>query len=656
LFNQANLFAGGGGASTIYAKPSWQDTAIPGVPNDGKRDIPDVSLASAIHDGYLLCFEGSCQTTTDSNGNPVLLQANVVGGTSAASPSFAAIMAIIDQQAGGRQGLANYVLYPLAAAENFANCNSSARTNPAVSSSCVFNDVTAGNNSVPGQIGFSAGTGYDLATGLGSVDARNLVPAFVARVKGLLGTTAALAANGSTSVQHGQPVSFTVNVTPTSGTAVPSGNVSIVTSLQGAAGPGSVVTVGAGALNNGAFTGSFADLPGGQYNVSAHYPGDQTFQASDSNVVAVNIAKENSTTSLTAASSFPYGEEFQPLHTVVTGASGQGHASGTMVFSEGSTQLGSVPLNIAGQADFLPSGQLTLTVGTHTLGASYSGDNSFNPSTAPPVTITVTKATPGLFIEAFSTFTGTGSASVFVFNTGPILPTGTVQLFEAGQALGNPVTLVSVNGQLPTANFSGFPLTAGIHDFSVSYSGDNVYQGTSFNFQIAVFSPFAFDPAPGSSLSATVSPGQTANYNLTVSAENGFTGTVALSCSGAPAGTTCNISPPSANLPTASSSVPVTVAVTTTSQARSRGYPFGTMPFTIAIAIVPLPFAKWRNKLRPALLMACAVILVASIGSCGGGSTPPNPNPGRPTTSILKITGTSNGATNSIQLQLTITH
>ncbi|HEV7521090.1 MAG TPA: S53 family peptidase, partial [Candidatus Angelobacter sp.] len=150
LLNQSNLFAGGGGASTLYAKPTWQVTSIPGVPNDGHRDIPDVSLAAATHDGYLVCFEGSCQTTSDSNGQPVLLNASVVGGTSAGAPSFAAIMAIVDQQTNQRQGLVNYALYPLAAAENFGNCNSNSRTNPGVLSSCIFNDTTTGNNSVPG--------------------------------------------------------------------------------------------------------------------------------------------------------------------------------------------------------------------------------------------------------------------------------------------------------------------------------------------------------------------------------------------------------------------------------------------------------------------------------------------------------------------------
>lgn len=655
FFSQFNLFSGGGGASTIYAKPSWQVTSIQGVPNDGHRDVPDVSLAAASHDGYLVCFEGSCQTSTQ-NGQLVLLQASVVGGTSAASPSFAAIMAIVDQQTGERQGLVNYALYPLAAAENFANCNSASRTNPAVASSCVFNDVTTGNNSVPGQPGFNAGTGYDLATGLGSVNPVNLVQAFVTRASGLQGSLTALVANGSTSIQHGKPVSFTVNVAPAAGAAVPTGNVSIVTSLQGAAGPGSSVTVGAGTLTNGVFTGSFGNLPGGQYNVSAHYPGDANFQASDSNTVAVNVTKESSGISLSFNETFEYGRE-GPIHAVVTAATGQGSASGTVTFSEGNTQLATIPLNNEGQADFSPSGPLTLNVGTHNIATSYSGDNSFTPSSFPPIPITITKAVPGLGVFTFTSFTGEGKSSVFVFNTGPILPTGTAQLFEGGKALGNPVQLEVIAGQPATANFSGFSLTAGLHDFSVSYSGDSVYQSTAFNFQIPVFSPFAFDPAPNSSLSATVRAGQTATYNLLLSSE-GLTGSVALNCGGAPAGTTCTVNPASAFLPTSASTVPVTVTVTTTALARNERFPFATMPFAIA-AILVLPLTRRRRKLRPAFLMVLAVIvvLVAGVSSCGGNGTPTATNSAGPssTSALLTITGTSNGASNGVTLQLTIT-
>jgi subtilase family serine protease len=142
------LWSSGGGASIVYAKPSWQTGT--GVPADGKRDVPDVSLSSAGHDGYLIYQEGSLY---------------VVGGTSAASPSFAGIMALVVQHAAARQGNANIAFYSLASKQEAGGA-------------AVFHDITSGNNSVPGQLGFNAKAGYDQATGLGSVDALVLVNHF----------------------------------------------------------------------------------------------------------------------------------------------------------------------------------------------------------------------------------------------------------------------------------------------------------------------------------------------------------------------------------------------------------------------------------------------------------------------------------------------
>jgi subtilase family serine protease len=141
----SGLWAGGGGASSVYAKPAWQNGA--GVPADGRRDVPDVSLTAAVHDGYLLFM----------NGNNL-----VCGGTSAASPSFAGLMALVVQSAGARQGNANTAFYSLA-------------NNQKAGGAAVFHDVAAGNNSVPGVTGYTAAAGYDLASGLGSVDANVLV-------------------------------------------------------------------------------------------------------------------------------------------------------------------------------------------------------------------------------------------------------------------------------------------------------------------------------------------------------------------------------------------------------------------------------------------------------------------------------------------------
>ena len=142
----SGLWATGGGASAVYTKPSWQSG--PGVPADGMRDVPDISLAASSHDGFLIYEKGSLY---------------VIGGTSASSPAFAGIMAIINQKTGSAQGNPNPTLYALAALQ------AKGTSHP------YFHDVTSGSNSVPGAAGYSAGTGYDLTTGLGTVNASNLV-------------------------------------------------------------------------------------------------------------------------------------------------------------------------------------------------------------------------------------------------------------------------------------------------------------------------------------------------------------------------------------------------------------------------------------------------------------------------------------------------
>ena len=140
----SGLWASGGGISEFYTQPSWQK-GISGANSNGMRAVPDVALTAASHDGYLICENGSWW---------------VIAGTSAASPSFAGIMAIVDQkQSGAGQGNANPTLYGLLEA-----------------SEKPFHSTPSGNNSVPGVNGFTAsGAAYNLATGLGSVDANLLV-------------------------------------------------------------------------------------------------------------------------------------------------------------------------------------------------------------------------------------------------------------------------------------------------------------------------------------------------------------------------------------------------------------------------------------------------------------------------------------------------
>jgi subtilase family serine protease len=183
-----NTASCGGG----YAKPYWQVGT--GVPNDGKRDIPDVSLFAGnglAGSAYIVCEEDLIADGNSCNLNGPYTNFLGSGGTSISVQVFAGVMALVNQKAGSAQGLANPELYELANTQAATNCNSSA---PA--SSCIFNDVTLGTNAQPCASGspnctivgadaygilpgYDAGVGFDLATGLGSVNIANLINAWV---------------------------------------------------------------------------------------------------------------------------------------------------------------------------------------------------------------------------------------------------------------------------------------------------------------------------------------------------------------------------------------------------------------------------------------------------------------------------------------------
>jgi subtilase family serine protease len=177
-FLTGSLSGGGGGKSTIFPKPVWQ-TAF-GVPNDGVRDVPDISFSGSPNfDGYLSCSGGNCTSGFRASDNSLL----VVGGTSVDTALFAGVVALINQATNSTQGNINPTLYALA-----ANPTNTTPTN-SPSPTAIFHDVTEGGNAMPcaggtvncpngGYIGYSAGPGYDMVTGLGSVNIANLIAAW----------------------------------------------------------------------------------------------------------------------------------------------------------------------------------------------------------------------------------------------------------------------------------------------------------------------------------------------------------------------------------------------------------------------------------------------------------------------------------------------
>lgn len=243
-----------------YAKPAWQTG--PGVPQDGARDVPDISLFAG--DGLNASAYLVCETDIYDGCDGTIEAMVPVGGTSASTPTMAGIMAMIVQLTQSRQGNANYVFYPFAA-QLGTSCDSTGT----LSSSCVFYDITEGTiamacspgtpdcvtNTLGDQVGvlsgYSTNPGFDLATGLGSVNVANLANnwssvSFQPTISNL--------SVSPTKITHGAPVNVGVTVTPTTGTGTPTGQVSLLTS-KGL--PGGTFT-----LSNGSVSSTTTLLPG----------------------------------------------------------------------------------------------------------------------------------------------------------------------------------------------------------------------------------------------------------------------------------------------------------------------------------------------------------------------------------------------------------
>jgi subtilase family serine protease len=213
----AGFAASGGGASLgsalgFFAKPTWQTGT--GVPADGKRDVPDLSLdASADHDGYLFCSEDVGTGTCTSGFRDGSSNFAIVGGTSAAAPTFAAILALVNQYIGNTSAM------------GLGNINPNLYTF-ATNSPSPYHDITTGDNMVScttgtancptgtTKIGFTAGTGYDQVTGLGSVDGFAFAQAWAAT---LANFTLAPSPSSLTAAAGQNSTSTTITITPLKG-------------------------------------------------------------------------------------------------------------------------------------------------------------------------------------------------------------------------------------------------------------------------------------------------------------------------------------------------------------------------------------------------------------------------------------------------------
>lgn len=573
-----DVVAGGGGPSTCatqtaegaciagYPKPVWQTGT--GVPADGVRDLPDVSLFADFlspNSYYFVC-------DTIATGSASCSSFEEVGGTSASSPSFAGIMALVNAyqasiSANARQGNANYILYPLAAVSG-NSCNSSLSAT-ITNAACVFYDITKGNNSVicyggtPNCSATTAGTygveveptsstteawptttGYDYANGLGSVNAFNLAHQWSSVA--LAGTSTTLTLNGGAgpiNITHGTSVTVAGKVT---GTGTPTGQVGLISD----AASGSGITDFA--LTSGTYGAATTLFPGGSYTVTAHYNGDGANGASTSTpAITLAVSPENSTTQFTIVDfttetflsgnpTIPYGSnyyirvdvgnssghlcQFDPLPLYSGPTAGVGCPTGTINPFNNLVAEGSYPLNSQG---FAEAQNVLINAGVNSLTANYTGDSSYNSSVG-AMTLTIQQATTTAQSGATSTSITAGNSDTLAATITTTVssnfsksPTGNVQFFVNGTAFGAPVSVIggsSGGNSGASASLVTSTLPTGTDNVTVQYLGDVNYKASAVSgATVVTVAAGAINLTVSSSHNGTFSQGQNgAFYTLTV--------------------------------------------------------------------------------------------------------------------------------------------
>jgi hypothetical protein len=601
------------------------------------------------------------------------------------------LLALVVQnlQSGGatnvRLGQADYTLYPLS------------KQSPA-----AFHDVITGNNSVVCTAGtpqcgtntfltgYDAGNGYDLATGLGSVDATQMVQNWSNIT--FKPTTDALTVNSSTSpvkIVHGATVSVGVTVTSSGGT--PTGNVALVAgsgaagaaaAVQGATPSPSILTLANGTASSSTYT----SLPGGSYTLTANYAGDGTFAPSVSNGIPVTVTPETSTLELAVqdfptsgqsqsidGASVPYGSyvsvNAQPISTAQANAPTQPayfeQATGTVTFSSTTPQLNrTVNVNSNGFAEIPGQASLAYAPGTYSVSASYSGDASFGTSSAAAQTFTITKNN-----VTIASANGSTSATAVVeidpadnglfFNSGVALPTGTVTLLNSAGASVGTGTLSNVN----TVNGEAAQATITVSGTAttVSYPGD-----TNYNAGTAAFTgggggaSFTLSSAPAS---ITIPGGGSAGTTISITPQAGFSGTVAVSCAVTGSGTpapTCALAQGSVAV---SGTAAVTDALTVTtvsskSAIRTAANPPDRTWYAaggVALAGILLFGLPGRRRNWQRMLSLLLLVIAMGVVGCGGGGSGGGGGGTTPAgTYTVTVTATSGSAVQTSTITATV--
>jgi subtilase family serine protease len=554
----SGLWASGGGVSLVYTQPAWQKNVAGTAAANGMRAVPDVAVTAASHDGYIVVLDGSQY---------------IFAGTSAASPSFAGVMALVVQSKKGvGQGNANPALYALL----------DAAKNP-------FHATPSGNNSVPGVTGFTAsGASYNLSTGLGSVDGAVLVSAWGGGSSTAPATDFTLkASSASGTVQTGSSTSFTVTVTE-SGTAknsvalsasAPTGvtvSFSPASILPGATATVTVSVASSAAPGAQTITISGKDSTGTQslsYALNVTQPPTLALSAANSTLSVMQGT--SGTVALTATTGGSYTGELtfslSGLPSGVTASwsanplsatSGTGTEKQTLTLTAASTvAAGSAAVKITVAGDGLTATQSV----TLQIQAAPGIQLAFSPAslsmqTLATATTTVT-ATPqgGVAIPA-----GAAGSSIAIASG---LPTGVTATWSAPSLGTSGVlswTLTLTGSSKAVAGTSSLSIAAKI----VAKSGSSYTKSATLPLTVTPTPP-SLTVTPASSALAVIQ-GKSVTDVFTLTGNATYSGAAAMSISGLPAGVTASWS--SQLTPTSSQAGSAALTLTASASAAVGAY------------------------------------------------------------------------------------
>jgi len=534
-------YAGGGGGSTLYPAPVWQP--ISATPFQGttaapvhNRLLPDLALPTAIdagvNPGLAFCFGAS----TASSGCTLVRS----GGSSAAASIFAGVAALLAQKYGAQGNLAPN-LYAL-----------SRQTG-------IFNDVQQGSAqlkcvaSSPGcgaseQIGFSAGAGYDLTTGLGTVNAQALVDQWATP------DAAAAAVNVTIGISPTEPnstynptamVTLTSTVTPKTGTGTPTGTITFfnVNTSSGLPSSSTVTLVNGTASWNLNLDSVFFNT--GSYNIEAsYYDASGVYASTNSAPMTVVTAPSSTVLTVTPSSLTPTVGSTITV-TVTFGVSSSGPPAGSVPPS------GTVTLNINGAFAFstpvsIANGVATaafsvpVTATTHTLQAVYSGDTNYTTATS-QVNITVATILPDtVVLTANYSTVPPGAALVLTATVTPNVPpvagvepnpTGNVIFYNGTAVIGESSLTPVPLSDTSTATLTMQTLLGGYDQLTAVYLGDSSYDTETSNTLNLDVQDFTITPSPSNPpTNLNIVQGAAGTASFVITSLGGFNSEVQVVC------------------------------------------------------------------------------------------------------------------------------